>query len=131
MCNHPYLLPDAAPTINDRGSDEYLIIASGKLIILEKLVQQLVVKEGKKILIFSCFIEMLNIVEELLLLCGGDGSQYHYLRLDGSTGRARRNLNIRMFNDLTSDYQVMLLSTRAGGLGINLTSASDVVLLDM
>jgi len=39
-------------------------------------------------------------------------------------------LGIRMFNDLSSNYRVMLISTRAGGLGINLATASDVVLLD-
>lgn len=73
---------------------------------------------------------MLDLVEELLLLRGGDGSSYRSVRIDGSTARARRNLGIRMFNDLTSDYRVMLISTRAGGLGINLATASDVVLLD-
>lgn len=73
---------------------------------------------------------MLDLVEELLLLRGGDGSNFQSVRIDGTTCRARRNLGIRMFNDLESNYRVMLISTRAGGLGINLASASDVVLLD-
>jgi SWI/SNF-related matrix-associated actin-dependent regulator of chromatin subfamily A member 5 len=73
---------------------------------------------------------MLDLVEELLYLRGGDGSIFRSVRIDGATVRARRNLGIRMFNDLTSDYRVMLISTRAGGLGINLATASDVVLLD-
>lgn len=73
---------------------------------------------------------MLDLVEELLLLRGGDGSSFLSVRIDGATCRARRNLGIRMFNDLESNYRVMLISTRAGGLGINLASASDVVLLD-
>jgi SWI/SNF-related matrix-associated actin-dependent regulator of chromatin subfamily A member 5 len=80
--------------------------------------------------IFSGFTKMLDLVEELLLLRGGNGSSFLSVRIDGSTCRARRNLGIRMFNDLESDYRVMLISTRAGGLGINLASASDVVLLD-
>jgi len=73
---------------------------------------------------------MLDLVEELLLLRGGDGTSFQSVRIDGATCRARRNLGIRMFNDLSSDYRVMLISTRAGGLGINLATASDVVLLD-
>lgn len=81
-------------------------------------------------MIFSGFTKMLDLVEELLLLRGGDGSSFRSVRIDGATCRARRNLGIRMFNDLDSNYRVMLISTRAGGLGINLATASDVVLLD-
>lgn len=81
-------------------------------------------------MIFSGFTKLLDLVEELLALRGGDGSSYRYMRIDGATSRARRNLGIRMFNDLSSEYRVMLISTRAGGLGINLATASDVVLLD-
>lgn len=73
---------------------------------------------------------MLDLVEDLLALIGGDGSTFRSVRLDGSTARARRNLGIRMFNDMESDVRVMLISTRAGGLGVNLASASDVVMLD-
>jgi SWI/SNF-related matrix-associated actin-dependent regulator of chromatin subfamily A member 5 len=73
---------------------------------------------------------MLDLVEELLALTGGEGSNYQWARIDGATCRARRNLAIRLFNDVESDCRVMLISTRAGGLGINLATASDVVLLD-
>lgn len=73
---------------------------------------------------------MLDLVEELLELNGGDGTDFNFARIDGSTCRARRTLSIKMLNDLESNYRVMLISTRAGGLGINLASASDVILLD-
>ena len=98
--------------------------------MLDKIVNELVVKQKKKILIFSGFTRMLDCCEDFLSLRGGDGSKFRYLRLDGGTARARRNLGIRMFNDKKSDYRVMLISTRAGGLGINLATASDVVMLD-
>ena len=84
----------------------------------------------QRLVIFSGFTKMLDLVEELLLLVGGDGSRFRSIRIDGATCRARRNLGIRMFNNLETNYRVMLISTRAGGLGINLASASDVVLLD-
>ena len=73
---------------------------------------------------------MLDCCEDFLHLRGGAGEQFKYVRLDGSTSRARRNLGIRMFNQEESEYRVMLISTRAGGLGINLATASDVIMLD-
>lgn len=128
VCNHPYQILNAEPDPYHMG--DHVITASGKFIVLEKLVTELVIKQKKKILIFSGFTKMLDLVEELLYLRGGDGSSFRSMRIDGGTARARRNLGIRMFNDLNSDYRVMMISTRAGGLGINLATASDVVLLD-
>ena len=128
VCNHPYQILNAEPDPYHTG--DHVITASGKFIVLEKLLQELVIKQKKKILIFSGFTKMLDLVEEMLFLRGGDGSSFRSVRIDGSTARARRNLGIRMFNDLKSEYRVMLISTRAGGLGINLATASDVVLLD-
>ena len=81
-------------------------------------------------LIFSGFARMLDCCEDFLALRGGAGEKFKYVRLDGSTSRARRNLGIRLFNDKVSQYHVMLISTRAGGLGVNLASASDVIMLD-
>jgi SWI/SNF-related matrix-associated actin-dependent regulator of chromatin subfamily A member 5 len=128
VCNHPYQILNAEPDPYELG--DHIILASGKFIVLEKLVSELVIKQRKKVLIFSGFTKMLDLVEDFLLLIGGDGTSFRSARLDGGTGRARRNLGIRMFNNKSSDYRVMLISTRAGGLGINLATASDVVLLD-
>lgn len=86
-------------------------------------------KQKKKVLIFSGFTKMLDCCEDFLALRGG-GDQFQYVRLDGGTSRARRNLGIRLFNQENSIYRVMLISTRAGGLGINLATASDVIMLD-
>jgi SWI/SNF-related matrix-associated actin-dependent regulator of chromatin subfamily A member 5 len=128
ICNHPYQITNAEPDPYILG--DHIITASGKFIVLEKLIENLVIKQKKKILIFSGFTKMLDLVEDFLAVRGGDGSSYRYVRLDGGTARARRNLGIRMFNDVNTDYRVMLISTRAGGLGINLATASDVVMLD-
>lgn len=128
VCNHPYQINNAEPDPYELG--DHIITASGKFIVLEKLIAELVIKQKKKVLIFSGFTRMLDLVEDFLSIRGGDGSEYRYARLDGSTARARRNLAIRLFNQKDSETRVMLISTRAGGLGINLASASDVVLLD-
>ena len=73
---------------------------------------------------------MLDCCEDLLNMRGGNGEKFKYCRLDGGTGRTRRNLGNRLFNKSDSEYLVMLISMRAGGLGINLATASDVVILD-
>ncbi|KAF1362859.1 ISWI chromatin-remodeling complex ATPase ISW2 [Lizonia empirigonia] len=127
-CSHPYLLPGVAPDPYYLG--EHVIRASGKFILLEKLLKHTIFEQGKKVLIFSGFTHTLDCCEDLLSLISNHGENFRHLRLDGSTGRARRNLDIRLFNQPGSDYKVMLLSTRAGGLGINLTSAQDVIFLD-
>ena len=127
-CNHPYLLPHAEPEPYYIG--DHVIHASAKFIVLDKIIDELVVKQKKKVLIFSGFTRMLDCCEDFLSLRGGNGEQFKYARLDGGTSRARRNLGIRMFNQAKSEYRVMLISTRAGGLGINLATASDVIMLD-
>ncbi|EMD70017.1 hypothetical protein COCSADRAFT_216202 [Bipolaris sorokiniana ND90Pr] len=127
-CSHPYLLPGGAPDPYYLG--DHVIRASGKFILLEKLLKHTIFEQGKKVLVFSGFARTLDCCEDLLSLVSNHGEKFKYLRLDGSTARARRNLDIRLFNQKDSDYKVMLLSTRAGGLGINLTSAQDVIFLD-
>nr|XP_023907870.1 ISWI chromatin-remodeling complex ATPase CHR17-like [Quercus suber]POF16274.1 lymphocyte-specific helicase [Quercus suber] len=130
VCSHPYLVPHAAPEPYYLG--DHVKTASGKFIVLEKLVDELVIRRKKKVLIFSGFTKTLDLCEDLLALVGGNtyNPTFRYARLDGGTGRARRNLSIRLFNQLESDCKVMLISTRAGGLGINLASASDVIFMD-
>ena len=127
-CNHPYILPHAEPEPYYLG--EHVIRASAKFIVLDKIINELVIKEKKKVLIFSGFTGMLDYCEDFLALRGGGGEEFKYVRLDGRTSRARRNLGIRMFNKPESEYRIMLISTRAGGLGINLATASDVIMLD-
>ncbi|OBT56845.1 hypothetical protein VE04_02894, partial [Pseudogymnoascus sp. 24MN13] len=106
VCNHPYQIQNAEPA--DSVPGDHLILASGKFIVLEKLVKELVIKQKKKILIFSGFTRMLDLVEDFLAIRGGDGSEFRVARLDGSTSRARRNLAIRLFNDLASESLIFL-----------------------
>ncbi|GAA6009228.1 hypothetical protein JCM11491_004237 [Sporobolomyces phaffii] len=121
-CNHPYLLPDAESEPFEVA--EHIVVASSKLVLLDKLLAT-IVPRGEKVLIFSGFTSMLDILEDFMHLRG-----YKYCRLDGKTSRPRRTLDIRLFQQADSPYQIYLISTKAGGLGIILTAATTVVLYD-
>ncbi|KAF2428313.1 hypothetical protein EJ08DRAFT_592340 [Tothia fuscella] len=125
---HPYLIAGEAP--NPNYLDGHVIRASGKFMAVEKLVNELVLVQRKKILIFSNFTEVLDWTEDLLNCISNSGEQFKYLRLDGQTSTARRNLAVRLFQDGKSEFKVMLISTKAGGLGINLTAATEAVFMD-
>ncbi|QDS73472.1 hypothetical protein FKW77_009015 [Venturia effusa] len=127
-CTHPYLIPDAAPNPSFIG--DHVTQASGKFMALETIVKELVLKQKKKILIFSNFTNVLDWTEDLLTHVSEYGTKFKHLRLDGQTKRARRNLHIRLFQDMGSEIKVMLISTKAGGLGLNLTAATEAVFLD-
>ncbi|XP_029916494.1 SWI/SNF-related matrix-associated actin-dependent regulator of chromatin subfamily A containing DEAD/H box 1A isoform X3 [Myripristis murdjan] len=101
-----------------------LLLDSGKFHHLTELLTSLK-KEGDRVVLFSQFAMMLDILEVLL-----KHLKHRYVRLDGSTPIADRIGLIDEFNT-DPDIFVFLLSTRAGGLGINLTSANVVILHDI
>jgi SNF2 family DNA or RNA helicase len=122
-CNHPYLFEGAEPG-PPYEEGEHLITNSGKLVVLDKLLPKLHV-QGSRVLIFSQMTRLLDILEDYLLLRG-----YEYRRIDGSSHALDRENAIDDFNAPDSPIFVFLLSTRAGGLGINLATADTVVLYD-
>ncbi|KAL4753702.1 SNF2 family N-terminal domain-containing protein [Aspergillus terricola var. indicus] len=123
---HPYLLADALPEEYHIG--QHVVDASGKFIVLQKMIRQYVGLEKKKIIIFSGFDQTLDLCEDLLEVEKAQFS-FKHVRLDGSTSSAWRNLSVFLFqNDLR--YMVFLLSTRAGGEGLNLVCSSTVIFLD-
>ncbi|GAA5916112.1 hypothetical protein JCM8208_000393 [Rhodotorula glutinis] len=122
-CSHPYLLPDSEPE-GELTVDEHVVAASSKLIALDKILGD-VLPKGERVLIFSTFTRMLDILEDYM-----DLRFYKYVRLDGNTSRPRRALDIRRFQREDSPLQVFLISTRAGGLGVNLTAASTVIMFE-
>lgn len=121
------MLDDASPDPYELGA--HVITNSGKYIVLLKMVQYFVLERGKKIIIFSNFNQALNLCEDLLLTTQKNGDPVRYVRLDGSTSNARRNLSIYLFQN-DPRYMVFLISIRAGGEGLNLVSSSTVIFLD-
>ncbi|KAK4627121.1 Helicase swr1 [Fulvia fulva] len=102
-----------------------LVYDSGKLQRLVYLLRELQAK-GSRSLIFTQMTGTLNVLEQFLNLLN-----LPYLRLDGSTPVERRQLYSAEFNRPDSKYQCMILSSRAGGVGLNLTGASSVIFYDL
>ncbi|CAN0329422.1 unnamed protein product [Lampetra fluviatilis] len=118
--DHPYLFNGAEPEPFVEG--EHLVSASGKLLALDRILA-LLRREGHRALIFSQMTRMLDILQDFLEFRG-----YSYERLDGSVRGEERHLAIKSFGQ--KDIFVFLLSTRAGGVGLNLTAADTVVFVD-
>ncbi|XP_075581633.1 chromodomain-helicase-DNA-binding protein 1-like [Pelecanus crispus] len=125
-CNHCYLIkpPDDNEFYNKQEALQHLIRSSGKLILLDKLLIRLR-ERGNRVLIFSQMVRMLDILAEYLKY-----RQFPFQRLDGSIKGELRKQALDHFNAEGSEDFCFLLSTRAGGLGINLASADTVVIFD-
>jgi SNF2 family DNA or RNA helicase len=117
LCQHPYLFPGV-----EEG--EGLIADSGKLCVMDKLVTKLI-DEKHKILIFSQFVIVLDVLAKYCRMKG-----YRYSRIDGSDTLDQRDTAVKNFYD-KPEFSIFLLSTRAGGLGLNLVAADRVILYDI
>lgn len=102
----------------------HLIVDSGKFNLLDDLLPQMK-DDGDRVLIFTQFVMVLDIMEQYLRIRG-----HKFLRLDGGTPVQERQVLIDQYNNDPSIF-IFILSTRAGGLGINLTSANTVILHDL
>lgn len=115
VCNHPALL--------EGGTDD-LVGSCGKMALLDQLLARLL-QDGHRVLIFSQMVRMLDILSRHL-----SSLSIQFCRIDGSTPTEARRRAIQVFNSPDSPYQCFLLSTRAGGLGINLETADTVIIYD-
>lgn len=146
-CNHPFLIAGVMEKEMDRIDEALLseaggqagavnwdsfearrvtdsmIPTSGKMVLLDKLLPKLKT-EGHKVLIFSQMVKMLDLIEEFC-----DCRNYNVERLDGRVSGNDRQKGIDRFN-ANSDAFIFLLSTRAGGVGINLTAADTCIIFD-
>uniref|UniRef100_R7W9B0 CHD3-type chromatin-remodeling factor PICKLE n=1 Tax=Aegilops tauschii TaxID=37682 RepID=R7W9B0_AEGTA len=101
-----------------------LVSASGKLQLLQKLLPKLK-ERGNRVLIFSQMKKMLDILEDFLSFLG-----YTYARIDGQTTLFERQESIKEYNNAESGTFIFLMSTRAGGIGIDLPGADRVIIYD-
>ena len=129
ISNHPYMFQGAEDRVlagSTRREDQIkgLITSSGKMMLLDQLLAKLR-KDNHRVLIFSQMVKMLDILGDYLRVRG-----YAFQRLDGTIPAGPRRMAINHFNSEDSDDFCFLLSTRAGGLGINLMTADTVIIYD-
>lgn len=129
LCNHPDLVtggPNRFGDLDVKSQPELEYGAcqrSGKLVVVQTLLR-LWAEQGQKVLLFSQSRQMLSIIERLLIVEG-----YNYLRMDGTTAIGRRQGLVTSFNTDKNIF-IFLLTTKVGGLGINLTGANRVLIYD-
>ncbi|KAI8144647.1 P-loop containing nucleoside triphosphate hydrolase protein [Fennellomyces sp. T-0311] len=122
---HPYLLPNIEIRQKDAETTQHVLVeACAKLKVLHQMLPKLK-KNGHRVLIFSTFKGTLDILEDYLAY-----EKHQYVRVDGETASSDRVASIDKFNVPDSEVFVFLLTTRAGGVGINLATADTVIMWD-
>ena len=125
ICQHPFLFDSVEDRINPTGHiNDTLVRTSGKVELLSRILPKFFAT-GHRILIFFQMTKVMDIMEDFLKMMG-----WKYLRLDGGTKTEERAGHVQMFNAPNSEYTVFILSTRAGGLGLNLQTADTVIMYD-
>merc|ERR1719361_1189162 len=128
LCNHPFMFQHIEESytnhtgIRDLGPDIYR--SSGKFEVIDRILPKMQAS-GHRILMFCQMTQCMTIIEDYFNYKG-----YKFLRLDGMTKADDRAEQLKVFNDPNSEYLIFLLSTRAGGLGLNLQTADTVIIFD-
>jgi ATP-dependent helicase STH1/SNF2 len=141
ICQHPFVFPEVEDTMNpSRELNASVYRASGKVALLDRILPKLfafkhrvslylppftrrVAHTNSQVLMFFQMTQVMNILEDYMSLRG-----YRFLRLDGGTKPDDRADLLKAFNAPNSEFDVFLLSTRAGGLGLNLQTADTVIM---
>ncbi|KAH9964520.1 SNF2 family N-terminal domain-containing protein [Russula dissimulans] len=125
ICQHPFLFDSVEDKINPAGLiDDKLVRTSGKIELLSRVLPKFFAT-GHRVLIFFQMTKVMDIMEDFLKMMG-----WKYLRLDGGTKTEERAGHVQLFNAKDSEITVFILSTRAGGLGLNLQTADTVIIFD-
>ncbi|KAG1832907.1 SNF2 family N-terminal domain-containing protein [Suillus subalutaceus] len=123
ICQHPFLFESVEDKVNPTGLiDDKLVRSAGKLELLSRILPKFF-STGHRVLIFFQMTKVMDIMEDFLKMMG-----WKYLRLDGGTKTDERALHVQQFNAKDSEIKVFILSTRAGGLGLNLQTADTVIM---
>lgn len=125
ICNHPFVFQEVENAINPRHiTDENIWRTAGKFELLDRVLPKLHAT-GHRVLMFFQMTHIMDIMEDYLRY-----RAVTYLRLDGSTKAEDRSELLKLFNAPNSPYFLFMLSTRAGGLGLNLQTADTVIIFD-
>ncbi|KAK5664022.1 hypothetical protein OQA88_236 [Cercophora sp. LCS_1] len=125
LCNHPFVFDEVENQMNPANiSNDMLWRTAGKFELLDRILPKYKAT-GHRVLMFFQMTAIMDIMEDFLRFRG-----ISYLRLDGTTKSEDRSDLLREFNRPDSPYFMFLLSTRAGGLGLNLQTADTVIIYD-
>ncbi|VBB88438.1 Catalytic subunit of the SWI/SNF chromatin remodeling complex, putative [Yarrowia lipolytica] len=125
ICNHPFVFEEVEDLVNpNRLTNDNLWRTAGKFELLDRILPKFKAA-GHRILMFFQMTQIMDIMEDFMRLKG-----WQYLRLDGGTKSEDRSGLLGKFNAPDSPYFAFLLSTRAGGLGLNLQTADTVIIYD-
>lgn len=125
LCNHPFVFDEVENVLNPRSvSNDMLWRTAGKFELLDRILPKYRAT-GHRVLMFFQMTAIMDIMEDYLRY-----RNFKYLRLDGTTKSEDRSDLLRSFNEPDSEYFIFLLSTRAGGLGLNLQTADTVIIYD-
>ncbi|XP_034140949.1 transcription activator BRG1-like, partial [Drosophila guanche] len=131
ICNHPFLFEQIEESyaehlgLNEKivsGPDLYR--SAGKFELMDRILPKFK-QSGHRVLIFCQMTSSMTILEDYF-----NFRSYKYLRLDGTTKADERGELLSQFNEKDSEYFIFILSTRAGGLGLNLQTADTVIIFD-
>ncbi|BEI83046.1 hypothetical protein CcaverHIS002_0309140 [Cutaneotrichosporon cavernicola] len=138
LCNHPQLLnlPDDLSGSENLLPDDYAVAQtgrerglnctySGKFVVLERMLDHIRRYTDDKIVLISNATQTLDLMERMCR-----AKKYGHVRLDGSMSVKKRNTIVQRFNDPEGKEFVFLLSSKAGGCGINLIGANRLILFD-
>ncbi|KAK6950414.1 hypothetical protein Daesc_008742 [Daldinia eschscholtzii] len=125
LCNHPFVFDEVENQMNPTNtSNDLLWRTAGKFELLDRILPKYKAT-GHRVLMFFQMTAIMDIMEDFLRFRG-----IQYLRLDGNTKSDERSDLLKAFNAPDSPYFMFLLSTRAGGLGLNLQTADTVIIYD-
>lgn len=125
ICNHPFVFEEVEDVLDSsRMTNDLIWRTSGKFELLDRVLPKFK-RSGHRVLMFFQMTQVMNIMEDFLRF-----RDMKYLRLDGATKAEDRQDMLKLFNAPDSDYFCFLLSTRAGGLGLNLQTADTVIIFD-
>lgn len=125
ICNHPFVFEEVENLVNpEHDTNDDIWRCAGKFELLDRILPKFK-KSGHRVLMFFQMTQVMDIMEDYLRF-----RSHEYLRLDGSTKADDRSALLKLFNAPDSPYFTFLLSTRAGGLGLNLQTADTVIIFD-
>jgi ATP-dependent helicase STH1/SNF2 len=125
LCNHPFVFDEVENQMNPTStSNDLLWRTAGKFELLDRVLPKYQ-QTGHRVLMFFQMTAIMDIMEDFLRY-----RNISFLRLDGTTKSDDRSELLREFNAPNSPYFMFLLSTRAGGLGLNLQTADTVIIYD-